>query len=276
MHFDLSAANIIKPDMAKHLARIWGALLFLFLLMPAAAWSLTMDSSWSENPCPPGKPFYLTINVRWAGDAGHYAPRPPQIDLPQGVQKHVDTLSSRSFHKGQEHILSYQWVLIAAEEGDIPSFPVEITIHHQKDTEPSLLEIETNPLRIKKSNSQAILLVFLSLSVFILIIILWRNKKVGASREKDSEMPDSDPSRQLPKLLEELNTSRVHGNTLSFLQKALKIISLFHAENQEACREIRTLLEECQYGDLKLSGEDMEQWYLRLKRIVPRQITKEV
>ena len=280
MHFNRGDADIIQPEIVKHRDRMCTALLLLLLLMPTAGWSLTMDSSWSENPCPPGKPFYLTINVRWTGDAGHYTPRPPQLDLPQGVRKHDDTVSSRSFRKGQENILSYQWVLIAAEEGEIPSFPVEITVHRQEGKGPSLLEIKTDPLEIKKSNSRTtaflISLVFLSLFVFILMIFLWRKKEIRVSREKASETPENDWSHQLPKLIEGLNTSRVHGNTLSFLQNALKIIILFQAENQEACREIKALLEECQYGDLKLSGEEMEQWHLRLKRIVPRQLTKEV
>ena len=115
-----------------------------------------MDASWSDNPCPPGKPVSLTINVRWTGDAGHYAPRPPRLDLPQGIQKHTDALSSRSFQRGQENILRYQWMLIAQEEGEIPSFPVEITIHQLKNAEPSLLEIKTTPLIIEKGTSQAV------------------------------------------------------------------------------------------------------------------------
>jgi len=236
-----------------------------------------MDSAWSENPCPPGKPFYLTINIRWAGDAGKYTPSPPQLDLPQGIQKHADTVSLRSFRQVQKNILSYQWVLLATEEGEIPSIPIEITVHHPEGGEPSLLEIETNPLRIQKNNNRpALFLVFLSLSVFILAAIFWRKKRTRASRQKASDIPENDPSHQLPKLLEALNTSRVQGNTLSFLQNAFKIITFFQSEHQEACKEIKALLEECQYGDLKLSGEDMEQWHHRLKRIVPRQITKEV
>ena len=271
MNVDLCDANIIKSDMDNHLVRTCGAIFFLLLLMPTAVWSLTMDSSWSANPCPPGKPFYLTINVRWTGDAGHYTPRPPQLELPQGLQKHADALSSRSFRNGQENILSYQWELIAVEEGDIPSFPVKITVHQEKKEEPSLLEIKTNPLRIERSSGRAAFFIaILILSVLILTIVLRQKKRIRAQEAKASEILESDPSLQLSKLQEALNTSRVHGNTLSFLQNANKIINLFHPENQDIGREIRTLLEQCQYGDFKLSGEEMEQWHQRLKRLVPR------
>ncbi len=255
-----------------------GGLLFLALLglmPPAALGSLEIESAWSSNPCPPGKPFYLTVTVSWNEDVMHYAVRPPQLDLPEGIIKQTGSVSSRSLRKRGKTILTYRWTFIAEQEGQIPPIPIKLTVFIKDGEEPSLMEIETEALVAEVPRWKGIpaKILFLSGALLLLaaigLVFLIKKNKSPALPSLDARKAEG--SASLPDLMDSLNKNRIQGDTLFFLKDAIKILNLLCPEDNSDSREVKLLLDQAQYGNLKLTGEEMEQWYLRLKRRDTRQ-----
>ncbi len=254
-----------------------GLILFALLgLLPTAAWgSLEIASSWSSNPCPPGKPFHLTVTISWNDEAGHYAVRPPQLDLPGEIIKQSGSVSSRSLHRKGENLLVYRWKFIAEKEATILPIPVKLSVFIKNNEEPSLMEIETEALvvDVPRWKGLPIKIIFLSGPLLLLAVIgfVWFLKKIKSPVQTSLESRETEPVPSMGDLMETLNKSRIQGDTLSFLQIAIRIFNLLCPGDSSDFREIKYLLDQAQYGNLKLSGEEMEQWYLRLKRMKGQQ-----
>jgi len=95
----------------------------LALPAPGAA-ALLLESAWSANPVRPGKPFSLTVTVRWDGEVNRYVVKTPRIEMPEGILKH--SVSSRSRAEGGASVLIYHWDLVAEKKGVFPSIPVKL------------------------------------------------------------------------------------------------------------------------------------------------------
>ncbi len=230
---------------------------------------LTVESSWSTNPCPPGKPLRLTLTCRWEGDAQRFAIPPPQLDLPEGILKQA--VSSRSFREGDSYVLCHQWELTAPERAAFPPIPIGLTIFTKGEHEPSDMEIETESLVVDVSRWKGIPIttiacsvpLVLALSAGLVFLLIRRRSQV----RRDSPPQEADPALLLASLKEELNTSRIRGEALAFLKTALRICEVTTTRETSLRQELESLAEQVQYGDLGLSGEEMEKWHQRLKRL---------
>jgi len=247
-------------------------LITVLTFVSSSAWAgLQVESTWSSNPCPPGKPFHLSVTVSWEDDADHYAVRPPQLELPEGRITQTGFLSSRSFRQGKRHFLTYRWTFIARKKGTIPPIPVKLIVFIKDDKEPASMEIETEILVIDVSRWQGIpvIIILLSGTIFLMaaIICIWFLKRKKPAPPPSSASEETEGTDALPGLMDSLNKNRTHGDTLSFLEIAIKILNLLCPEDNPNYCEIRSLLDQAQYGNLRLSGEEMEQWYLRIKRM---------
>ena len=250
-----------------------GLLVALGLLaIPAPApCQVRAASAWSSNPCPPGKTFALTVTCRWEGESDFRGITLPQFDLPEGLVK--EAVSSRSYREGDSNVIDYVWKLTATHKARFPPVPITIKIFTKGEPEPSEIKIETHPLVVDVARWKGlpvITVVFCGLIVLALttggVLALLRRR----ARTRRSPAPrEQDPEELLTGLREELNKSRVRGDAASFLEIALKIMELTAGEDDPHRKELEGLKEQVQYGGLGLSGEDMDRWQQRLKRLGP-------
>lgn len=251
------------------LSRLFVALIVSLVLPAPARATLRLESTWSANPVRAGKPFSLTIMAQWEGDASRYVVKPPKIELPEGIVKHA--VSSSSGREGDTNHLTYRWELLANKKGHFDSIPVKVSVLEKGGKEPSEMETSTDPLVVDEARWMGIPLITIlfSLAAAMLVfgglawIVLKRRKGASTVQPHDEE----DTGLQLEALKQELNACRVRGDTLSFLKIAQEMHELARLGESSDLREISSLAERARYGSLRLSGEEMERWYQRLKKI---------
>ena len=69
--------------------------------------------------------FSFELILSWEGDADQYLIAPPQIILPEGIEKKDS--SFRSVSRGDRYSLHYRYDLFARQEGDYHIKPIEIS-----------------------------------------------------------------------------------------------------------------------------------------------------
>ncbi len=258
--------------MLKAGTRIWVLAILGLLSIPAtAACEPRFEARWSHNPVRPEKPFFLTVSARWEGETGRYAIRPPLVELPEGLS--TGTVSSRSYREGPENVVSFRLEMTAPEKGDMPGFPLRFSVFQAGAEEPFEEEISTEPLRVDVPRWNRIplatIFLFSALAVILLpFCALWLIKRKHGRGHRAGTAPDkAEPADPLPALKEELNACRVRGDTRAFFETALKIHERISREETAERGEIRDRVEQATYGGLHLSGEEMEAWYRKLKRL---------
>ena len=246
-------------------------LLIALLTLPAGAFGFPrMESRWSANPVRPGKDFRLTISAGWKGDAGLYAIKTPVVEFSEEILS--KSVSSRSFREGEENVVSYSWELVAEEKGRFEPFPVTITVFSAGEPEPVEKELATEPLTVDVARWHGIPVTTVILSAgaglaFIGLLGWIIRKKKSRPAASEPLTQEADPARLLHNMKEELNTCRVRGDTLSFLETAHRIYVLLFPGETPASQEIACLLDQARYGNLRLSGEEMERWTRKVKRL---------
>jgi len=70
------------------------------------------------------KPFDLSINVSWDGDADEYIIAPPELELPEGVEKISSSFISSA--RLNTHLIKYRYILKAQKKGAVTLTPVQI------------------------------------------------------------------------------------------------------------------------------------------------------
>ncbi len=229
------------------------------------------EARWSNNPVRPGKPFSLTVTARWDGETGRYAIRPPRLELPEELA--AGPVSSRSYREGGENVVTFRLEMTAPEPEDIPGFPLQFSVFQAGSEEPFEEEISTAPLRVDVPRWKGIPLTTLFLCTALAVILLplcalWlvkRKKRRGAHTA--AQRKKTEGAEDLPALKEELNACKVRGDTRAFFETALKIHERISREETDEIRKIRDWMEQATYGDLRLSGEELEAWHRKLKRL---------
>ena len=255
-----------RLDRARLLPPAWA--LFLVLLCPsAAAGDLRMQTRWSRNPCAVGRPVQLEVSVRWTGDAQRYAVRPPRLEPPEGLTQLG--LTSSAHRDGDEQVLTFRWRLVAGQAATVPALPLELDVHEQGKEAPSVLEIRTEPLQVVTVrwlglSKTSFFAVLGALVLAALAVGGWLRHR--RARKPTDPQVQGEAAGSLSAALERLNACRVRGDTLSFLEEALIILS-FRGREDEDVQAIRSLRDRARYGDLALSSEEMDSWYRRLKRM---------
>lgn len=239
------------------------------ITLPAAVWgSPRMESVWSSNPVGPGKEFHLTITARWNGDAGEYVIQTPVIEFPEEIL--IESVSSTSFQQGEDKGISYRWDLVAKDKGHFQHFPVKINVFSAGEPEPVEKELSTEPLVVDVARWHGIPVTIVLLSagatLALLALLGWVVRKKRTLPPGETSTEQTDPALLLNGLKEELNTCRVRGDTLSFLETAQKIHGLVSSGETPAAKEVSALLDQARYGNLRLSGEEMERWYRKYKK----------
>jgi hypothetical protein len=243
------------------------------LSVPMAAWGgPRCEARWSRNPVRPGTRLDLAVTCRWEGEADLYAVRPPRAELPEGLA--VGTISSRSFREGEENVVAFLLEITApAAPGDMPGFPLRLQVFRAGEKEPFEQEVAAEPLRVDvarwKGVPRTVFLVGFSwLALLSAGAALWRTRR-KKKRAREETAPGAEPDRSalLAALRDELDACRVRGDTRSFLETALRIHELVSPEEGPESREVRERVEQSRYGSLRLSGEEMEAWTRRLKRL---------
>jgi len=248
-------------------------MLFLVLVPANVLGGPRFEARWSHNPVRPDKPFQLNVAVRWEGDAGLYAVRPPRADLPEGLV--AGPVSSRSNREGNENVVRFQMEVTAPESGQIPSFPLRLDVFQAGAEEPFEVVVDTEPLRVDIPRWKGIPLatIFLYATLLVLLlsgVTLWifKNKRKH-NQTPSSVQEDEESSATLSTLGEELNACRVRGDTLGFFETALQIHRQVEEKETPESREISDQVDQARYGNLRLSSEEMDAWFRRLKRLLP-------
>jgi hypothetical protein len=245
--------------------------MILLLMVPANVLGTPrLEARWSHNPVRPGKPFQLNVTARWEGNAGLYAVRPPQADLPEGLVG--GPVSSRSSREGSENVIRFQQEMSAPESGLIPAFPLRLEVFEAGHEEPYEKMLDTEPLRVDIPRWKGIPLATIFpgtglLALLIFGVILWaltKKRRRACSAEGEGKVD----SVSISDLGEKLNACRVRGDTLGFFEAALEIHQYVEEKETPESREIRDRLEQTRYGNLRLSGEEMDAWHRRLKRLM--------
>ncbi len=71
-----------------------------------------------------GEPFYLDIDLHWAGNFEEYLPHPPEVLLPEGVTR--QSVTAESFSRDGSNQVRYQVTLLAEKPGKYALDPVEV------------------------------------------------------------------------------------------------------------------------------------------------------
>jgi len=251
---------------------VWLSWLVLPSTVPAAP---RCEARWSDNPVSPAKPFHLTVTAQWDGDAADWAVRPPRADLPEGLR--AGPVSSRSFREGEGNVVRFRMEMTAPEPGLVPGFPLRLEVFRAGAEEPLEEVINTEPLRVASGRWKGVphgtLLAGAALTVLLLLIGC--AIRLARNRKRRGRVPPSaaggkavEGSIHLTALGETLNACRVRGDTLGFLETALEIHRRAHPQETPEFHEIRDRLEQARYGDLRLSGEEMDAWHRKLKRLL--------
>ena len=244
------------------------AALVITLLFSPAAWSdPRTETQWSANPVRPGRPFALTLTARWEGEATRYVIGTPQVEFPEEIQR--NSVSSRSFREGDENVVRHRWELVAKKKGDFPPLAVRLKVFAAGEKDPSEVTLETEPLVADVARWRGIpftlLLAGLAAGLLLIGAVAWLLHRRRSRLRQKAEPPA--PEQSLEGLREELHACRVRGDTPAFLDTALRLLALAAPSGSPEAREIASLLEQARYGSLRLSGEEMQGWVDRLKRL---------
>jgi hypothetical protein len=254
---------------------------FTFLLSPAAAASLQIESRWGKIPSRPGVPVLLTISIHWPGEPELYAISPPELDLPEGLSK--EKTSSSSFSRGEETYLEYAVTLLISRSGSFAPIPITLSVRTKGEGEPSSMVVRTEPLTVGDQHWKGIPAKYLPaaglvIATLIATGIFWRLRKARRSRPTNQgQQPDK--GQELWVLLAQGRTYLVRADSLSFLQTALTIERALQDKEPDALSEVTTLIERVQYGGERPPPEKLERMYrglrLRLQQRFPRETDNE-
>lgn len=84
----------------------------------------TAEVALAPGPLSAGRPFELEVALRWAGTFEEYLPQPPQVALPEGVER-LGVAAATSTEDG-ENVVRYRIRLEAEEPGSYALDPVEL------------------------------------------------------------------------------------------------------------------------------------------------------
>ena len=214
--------------------------------------------------------FSFELALSWEGDADQYLVAPPQITLPAGIEE--KDCSFRSVNRGDRYSLHYRYDFFAQQEGDYHIQPIEISYWEKGNNKEE--KIKTEVLNFKVTSFSIInldkywllfILAIFLLSLFMVVIVLYKRKKGGANDQK----MDRVITREM--ILEELgqcNAYKMEGDWENYLKKVVSIRNKIPAlnEDEESIKALDALVERITYGGFCPSTEEISLIQRKLER----------
>ena len=214
--------------------------------------------------------FSFELALSWEGDADQYLVAPPQITLPAGIEE--KDCSFRSVNRGDRYSLHYRYDFFAQQEGDYHIQPIEISYWEKGNNKEE--KIKTEVLNFKVTSFSIInldkywllfILVIFLLSLFMVVIVLYKRKKGGVNDQK----MDRVITREM--ILEELgqcDAYKMEGDWENYLKKVVSIRNKIPAlkEDEESIKALDALVERITYGGFCPSTEEISLIQRKLER----------
>jgi hypothetical protein len=252
------------------------SIVFIFLsflpyqIAGAPAVSLSLD----KDAISTNKIFSLELTLSWEGDADQYLVAPPQVTLPEGIEK--KDYSFISVSRGDRYSLHYKYDLFAYKKGNYILEPVEVSYWEKGNNKEE--KIRTEKLHIKVSSFGVVDLVsywpmgvsvIVLAGLFIVLIVLYKKKK----RCVDNEELNGVLTREMiASEMEQCNAYKIEGDWENYLKRVISIRNKLPTpdEGGKDMKELDALAERVTYGGFCPSTEEINLIQRQLEKAFKR------
>lgn len=216
-----------------------------------------------------GAPFYLDIELRWAGHLEDYLPYPPKLHLPSGIEQRG--ISAHTSSETGRNLVTYRVALAAAEPGTYALDPVEVRYTPRLESSPVASRIPGLTVAVAPRTVAGLApgtWAWGGGAALALGLAAWGLGR----RRRHRPAPAADP--RLARIEERFAAARqlrLGGDgAASFLALAEAEAALAALAGQEPAADLALLAEAVRYGGQVPAAEDL----MRLERRVARQLAE--
>ncbi len=222
-----------------------------------------------------GKPFFLDIQLHWAGNFEEYLPHPPEILLPEGVVQ--ESVTAESSSRDGRNQLNYRVTLRADAPGKYALDPVELRYTPRSEATPVASRVlgptvEVLPLRVLGMPPG-----MLAVSVAALVLLglggFFAGRKLRG-RATPRTAPAAELYERLHATFEEARKKRMQGDgagqllALAELDRQLREARDEPEPDEAAARSLRDAVERARFGGEVPPAEELD----ALQRSVERRL----
>ena len=211
----------------------------------------------------PGETFIVTVRVTWSGNFDEYLLHPPEIALPEGVERFQVTASSSSL-EGRS-VVTYRILLRAAEPGIFALDPVELRYTPLLEQSPVASRlagptVEVSPRTLLGMAPRTALVGAGSLALLGVAGFLWVRRGKGTASLEDEA---ANASSGLLARFEAARAKRLSGDVRSFVLALVEIEREISGDEEEG---IDQLVQGVRYGGRLPTPMELEQLERRVER----------
>ena len=214
-------------------------------------------------PVHPGEPFEVTVRVFWSGTLDQYLLHPPELFLPQGIER-LGVAAESSSRDGRS-VVTYRVSLRASEPGRFALDPVEIRYTPLLEPSPVATRLAGPTVEVAPRTWLGMAPRAAALGVGGLVLLgavgglVWHRRGRGSVAERSAAR--FDPGR-LKARLEAARGERLSGDLRRFVLELVAIES----ELGEPGVEVERWVDGVRYGDQLPSPVEIEQLERRVER----------
>jgi peroxiredoxin len=217
-----------------------------------------------------GSPFFLEVRLNWAGSFEEYLPQPPQVHLPEGIERRQVTASTSS--RDGRNIVIYRMQLLAGEPGSYALDPVELRYLTRTESQPLTSRLLGPTVQVQKRTIIGLppLVFALSCSGLLLAggIGLFLIRKLKPGRKKAVSHHVGDRYQQLRKRFDEARARRMLGDPAACVLLLAEIDQELDTDSDEEplVANMEEVVEKARYGGQAPPAEELDRIQRRLER----------
>jgi len=218
-----------------------------------------------------GKPFFLDIHLRWAGNFDEYLPQTPQIQLPEGVVRETVTASTSS-RQGRNQ-LTYRVTLRAEEPGSYALDPVELRYTPRFDGQPMASRVQGPTVEVRAPEILGMRRLVLGIGAGVVVVVgllVWGISRRLRDYRRAPELPQIRHYERLREMFEAARKKRLQGEGAAFMLALAEIDQelgkLPGAPPGDADPALDEAIERARYAGEVPPADELDQLQRRLER----------
>jgi hypothetical protein len=213
-----------------------------------------------------GESFVLDVRLLWAGDFAEYVPMPPQVQLPEGVER-LGVEASTSSVDGRS-VVSYRITLRASEPGSYALDPIELRYTPRTDPAPLTTRLLGPTVTVVEAPVLGPGGFTLALAGAVLLLIAGAAALIVRRRRRPATASDDSAPLydRLRSRFDGARAKRVQGDAAGFIADVTAILAELDSDDRSA--ELDELIERVRYGGQTPPAEELD----RLQRHVKRRL----
>jgi peroxiredoxin len=217
-----------------------------------------------------GTPFFLEVRLNWAGSFEEYLPQPPQVHLPEGIERRQVTASTSS--RDGRNIVTYRMQLLAGEAGSYALDPVELRYLTRTEAQPLTSRLLGPTVQVQRRTIAGLPPLVFTLCCSGLVvagglgILLLRKYRSGS--KKTAIPKDQDRYQQLRKRFDEARARRMLGDPAACVLLLAEIDQELGDSGSEEplVANLEEVVERARYGGQAPPADELDLIQRRLER----------